>query len=189
MLPEAACPASGRYLYADELYANSTLKIMQADCIRRYQKWEKDAAYNTFVHWARQANEAAVFTWRAYADLVLPKRFDCIFYVDNPQEHLLVSYTLSQSVIDLGGGLPIGRIEHGYKHICVLTFEQAVPAILHLLHQSEGNVSTVPVRGAFQLGFCQAADLPAITAEHDRIAQLRAQYGAEWWKYDEEIMP
>ena len=187
MQTEAECPASARYLYADELYTDNALQLLRADCIRRYQKREKDAAFDTFVQWTRQPNEAVVYTWNAYADLVLPKRFDCIFHVNNPREHLLVSYLLTQSIIDLGGGFPISSVEHGHKHICVLTFEQTVPAILQLLHRLEGNVSTVPLRGAFRLGFCQTADLPAITAEHERIARLRRQYGTEWWKYDEEM--
>lgn len=189
MQTEAECPANTRYLYADELYTDSALQLLQADCIRRYQKWEKNAAYETFVQWKRQASEAVVFTWHAYADLVLPKQLDCIFHVDNPQEHLLVSYTLTQSIISLGGGLPISSVEHGHKHICVLTFEQEVPAMFQLLHRLEGTASTVSLRDAFKLGFCQAADLPAITAAHERITQLRAQYGPHWWKHDAEIMP
>jgi len=198
MQTEAECPARARYLHADELYTDGALQLLRAGCIRRYQKREKDAAsetfvhwtrqaYNTFVQWTRQPNEVVVYTWYAYADLALPKRFDCIFHVDNPREHLLVSYLLTQSVIDLGGGFPISSVEHGHKHICVLTFEQEVPAIFQLLHRLEGNVSTMPLRGAFQLGFCQVADLPAITAARERTARLRAQYGANWWKYDEEM--
>lgn len=137
------------------------------------------------MDWTRQPNEVVVFTWHAYADLALPKQFDCVFHVDNPQEFLVASYMLTQSVINLAGGLPINRIEHGHKHSCVLTFDQEVPAVFQLLHQTDGKFSAEPPRGAFKLGFCQAADLPAIAAEHERIAKLRAQHGAMWWKFEE----
>ena len=187
MRTEAESPADARYLYTDEFYSDTALKVMQADCVHRYQHWGKDAAYSTFVHWARQPNEVAVFTWHAYADLALPKQFNCIFHVDNPREFLLISYTLTQSIILLGGGLPIGRIEHGHKHICVITFAQEVPAIFNLLHKEDGSFRTPP-EGRKRLGFCAATDLPAITAEEERIAQLRTQYGAQWWKYDESLI-
>ncbi len=188
MQTEAQCPAGARYLYTDEFYSDAALRAMQADCVHRYQPWGKDAAYSTFVHWTRQANELAVFTWPAYADLALPKAFDCLFHVDNPREHLLVHYELTQSIINLAGGLPINRLEHGHKHIAILTFAQEVPAVFQLLHKSEGKFSTEPPKGAFRLGFCQAADLPAIIVEHERIAQLRAQHGPDWWKYDDESL-
>jgi len=38
MQTEAECPARARYLCADELYTDSALQLLQADCIRRYQK-------------------------------------------------------------------------------------------------------------------------------------------------------
>jgi hypothetical protein len=180
MRTEAECPPEARYLYTDELYSDQALHLMQADCVRRYRPWSQDAAYHNFVNWTRQANEAVVFTWHAYADLVLPKQFDCLFHVDSPEKHLLVRYALTQSVINLAGGLPIGRLEHGHKHICVLTFEQEVPAVFQLLHQLAGRTTPEPPGNSFKLGFCQASDLPAIAAEHARVARLRAQHGALW---------
>jgi hypothetical protein len=189
MRSEAQCPPSARYLYADELYTDSTLKLLQADCRRQYQNRAKDAAYATFVQWTHQANEVAVFTWNAYADLVLPKRFDCLFHVDNPQQHQLVSYELIQSALNLAGFYPLNSVEHGHKHLCVFRFEQEIPTVFQLLPVLEGSPMAAPPPGAFKLGFCQAADLPAIIEEHERVARLRAQYGPQWWKHDEEMWP
>ena len=187
MQTEAQCPASARYLDADELYSDATLKLLQAECVQQFQNRPTDAAYHTFVQWTRQANEVAVFTWNAYADLAIPKQFDCVFHVDNPNEHLLIRYELVQSAINLGGFWPINRVEHGHKHLCVFRFEQEVPAVFQLLPNLQGSVPKAPPPGASMLGFCQAADLPAIIAEHGRTAQLRAQYGAQWWKFDEQL--
>jgi hypothetical protein len=189
MRSEAQCPASARYLYADELYTDSALHRIKADCRHWYQNRAKSAAYATFINWTRQPNEAAVFTRYAYADLMLPKRFDCLFHFDNPQQHLLVSYELTQSALVLGGFHPLNSLEHGHKHLCVFEFEHEVPAVLQLLPVLEDSPAAAPPTGAFKLGFCQATDLPAIVAEHERIARLRAQYGPQWWKHDEEMWP
>lgn len=189
MRSEAQCPPCARYLFADELYTDSTLRLLQADCRRWYQNRAKSAAYDTFVQWTRQANEVAVFTQYAYADLVLPKQFDCLFHFHNPQQHQLVRYELTQSALSLGGFHHLHSVEHGHKHLCVFRFEQEIPVVFQLLPVLGDNPVAAPPLGAFKLGFCQATDLPAIIEEHERVARLRAQYGPQWWQHDEEMWP
>jgi hypothetical protein len=184
MLPETKCPSEARYLQSDEYYSVEALKTFQADCMRQYQSKQKSGAYERFLNWECQTNELLIFTWKAYADLVVPRQFDCVFLLTNPKEYITVSYELTQSILSLGGLHPINSVEHGHKHFCVLTFEQEVPAIFRRLHREDGCYCT-PLAGREQLGLCMVRDLPAITERLEKVAKLRSQHGNEWWKYDE----
>lgn len=170
-------------MFSDEYYSDEALRTFQSDCVRQYQNREKGEAYERFVNWTQQANELPIFTGNAYADLVVPKRFDCIFRLANPREYVLEIYELSQSVLLLGGLHTFNSVEHGHKHLCVLAFAQEVPAIFRRLHQEDGTYRT-PFANREKLGFCMAHDLPAITERLEKVAQLRSQHGNEWWKYD-----
>jgi len=183
MLTEAACSSKGRYLVAQEFYSDAAIKIWQHECVQRHKNQPKTTEYDAYVRWQRQANEIAVFTLYAYADFAIPKQFDCIFHVDNPSKHLLVSFRLTQSILE--AWLPLTHINHGHKHLSVFMFGHAVPAIFQVLHEAEGKSSTVSNAQAM-LGFCQAADLPAIMAEAKRVAQLKAQFGTSWWEHNTE---
>jgi hypothetical protein len=151
--------------------------------VQRCKNQPKSSKYNAYIRWQRQPNELAVCTLYAYADFAIPKQFDCIFHVDNPREHLLPKFTLTQAIHE--AWLPLAHVDHGHKHLCVFTFEGEVPAIFQFLHQEESKFSTVP-KGQAMLGFCQAADLPAITAEAERVARLKAQFGTKWWEHDRQ---
>jgi hypothetical protein len=183
MLSETDCPPEGRYLQSDEYYSDDALKVLQADCVRQHLNQAKNDAYEQFVNWTRQANELLVLTWNAYADLVVPHQFDCIFRLADPREYVLVNYELTQAILNLGGLHPIHTVEHGHKHLFVLTFQQEVPAIFLRLHREDGVYRT-PLANREQIGFCVARDLPAITKRLEKVAQLEALRGNEWWKYD-----
>ncbi|HEX8329161.1 MAG TPA: hypothetical protein VF629_16630 [Hymenobacter sp.] len=184
MLSETACPAYARYLYTDEYYTNDAIKTFQADCTRQHQGRKKGDGYERFVNWTRQGNELLIFTGRAYADLIVPKKFNGIFRLASPREYQLVNFELTQSILLLGGLHPFNSIELGHKHLCVLTFEEEVPALFGRLHKEDGSYRA-PIENREQLGFCNARDLPAITERLEKVAQLRSQYGKEWWNYDE----
>jgi hypothetical protein len=184
MLSETACPAYARYLYTDEYYTDEALKTFQADCARQHQGRKKGNDCERFVTWKRQPNELLIYTGRAYADLIVPKKFNCIFRLASPREYQLVTVELTQSILLLGGLHPFNSVEDGHKHLCVLTFEEEVPALFGRLHKEDGSYCT-PIENREQLGFCNARDLPAITERLEKVAQLRLQYGREWWKHDD----
>ena len=73
-------------------------------------------------------------------------------------------------------------VEHGHKHVLVLTFLEKLPAILALL-PSELNRG---IDGAIRLGLCSSADFSAIAERTLKVLSLSAQYGAYWWKHDPE---
>lgn len=184
MQKEAQCPSNARYLFADELFADAAIKIWQQECISRCKgkKVVGEQVYTDYVRWVRRENEVAVFTLYAYADLTIPKKLDCIFQLDNPQNNLRVNYVLTQCIWE--AWVPLHGLDHGHKHLCVFEFDQKVPGILNLLHRQEGKFSTVPLKQT-KLGFCQSADFPAITEELERINKLKTQYGTKWWEHDE----
>jgi hypothetical protein len=180
MQPEAQAAPETRYLFADTMYADAAIRVLQSDYRRNCNEKQKGEAYYRFINWVRKPNEVFVYTLYAYADLDLPKKFNCIFYCDNPRYYVLTDYQLTQSV--LNGWFPYDGIGHGHKHICVFSFEGEVPGILNLLYQENGQF-TDPPKSRHLLGFCDVRDLPAITARKEKDAQLKQQYGANWMDY------
>jgi hypothetical protein len=85
-------PPSGRFLLADGLLTDRAIHFIQAECLRRNRGEEVTAAYQQFANWVRQANQVALFTLYAYADLAVPKKYDCLFNYDDPAQFVQVVY-------------------------------------------------------------------------------------------------
>ena len=131
MLSEDQSSSSDRCLYIDSVWSDGLIKAAQHECIKRFADREKDAFYHRFITWKRTENEMAVFTLYAYADLSIPKSFDCIFRIDNPRAFVNVSCQLTQSIWEVWA--PLGSIDHGHKHLVILEFENKVPDIFRFL--------------------------------------------------------
>ena len=87
----------------------------------------------------------------AYADLKIPKQFDCIFELENPLNFITTKFILIQLILE--GWYPLDSMEHGCKHLCIFEFEEQMPAILDKLHIARNEFSNVP-KGASELGIC-----------------------------------
>lgn len=98
MRTEEQCIPSERFLFADEYFSDKAVAIWQSECIKRCKDKQKEEAYERYINWVRKENEIAVFTLYAYADFDIPKKFDIIFYLDNPSEFLKIDYELTQSI-------------------------------------------------------------------------------------------
>ena len=185
MRNEADCKPQERFLFTDELFSDESIAIWKGECISRVQSrnLEKGAAYERFINWNKSKNEVALFTLYAYADLKIPKQFDCIFDLRNPSNFALTRFTLIQSIYE--GWYPIDSIEDGHKHLCVFEFDEKLPDILDGLHVAKGKFLRVP-KGALKLGICQSTDFNEIRSRQEQMNDLREKHGAEWWKYDEE---
>jgi hypothetical protein len=183
MHSEEQCKLSERYLYTDAYWSDEAIEIWQKECIKRFAEREKDSYYYKYINWKRRENEIAVFTMYAYADFTIPKYFDCIFHIDNPDFFLNVGFQLTQSIWE--GWAPIGNIEHGHKHLVVLEFIDKVPDIFNTLYLEKNKFSGVPYPH-FALGLCQFSDLPEITIRHKKVKSLKERYGETWWQFDVE---
>lgn len=183
MRSEEQCKPSERYLYTDSNWSDAAIEIWQKECIKRFTEREKDNYYYKYINWKRRENEIAVFTMYSYADFSIPKYFDCIFHIDNPEFFLNVGFKLTQSIWE--GWAPIGNIEHGHKHLVVLEFADKVPAIFKNLYLVKNKFSGVPYPH-FALGLCQLSDLPEITKRQNKVKSLKERYGKTWWQYDDE---
>lgn len=183
MRPEEQSKPMERYLYADSCFSESVIKMWQEECIKRFTNREKDDHYYQFINWKRSENEVAVYTRYAYADFSIPRYFNCIFHIDNPESYLYVGFHLSQSIWE--GWAPIGSIEDGHKHLVVLEFADKVPDIFNKLHLEKSKHSSVSYPH-FALGLCQLADLPEIIKRHIKVKSLKQQYGDTWLQHDNE---
>lgn len=95
---EAQCPPDGRFLLADELLTDRAIRFIQAECVRRNRGKELTSAYQQFVSWVLQANQVTFFTLYAYADLTVPKKYNCLFNYDDPAQFVRVTYELTHSI-------------------------------------------------------------------------------------------
>lgn len=159
MRSENECEPHQRYLFAGACFSDKAIAAWQAECMERCRHRQKGGAYDRYINWTRKENEIAVFTLYAYADFDIPKKFDLIFHLDNPKEFLKVNYQLTQSIHE--AWFPIDEVGHGHKHLCVFSFEGALPGILNTLHKEDTRFSTAP-GGQKSLGFCNSKDFEAI---------------------------
>jgi hypothetical protein len=182
MQTEAQCSPSARFLLADVLFTDHGIRIIQKEFIRRNQGRQVTAAYEEFASWTVQPNQVMLFTWHAYADLALPKAFDCLFNYDEPAQYTRVSCELIHCLWE--GWFPLGSVEHGHKHIGVFTFPDQMPDLLHSLYQEDGSFSSQSLHKPM-IGLCNFTDFGAITSALTRRANLKEAYGGDWWKYDD----
>ena len=182
MQTEEQCSPDQRYLFAQEYFSDNAIAIWQAECVKRCRDLEKGAPYESYIHWKRKENEIAVFTLYAYADLALPQKFDILFRPDDPKEFLQTDYELVQSIHE--AWLPMNRLNHGHKHLCVFSFDRALPGILNTLHRGDKKFTTAP-KGQKLLGFCHSRDFGAITKRIEKTTELKKRFGNNWWEHDE----
>lgn len=133
MRTEEQCKPNQRFLFSDEYFSDKAIAIWQSECVKRCKAKDKGNAYEKYVNWTRQENEIAVFTLYAYADFNIPKQFDIIFHLDNPNEFLRIDYELTQSIYE--AWFPSNTVEHGHKHLCIFSFDKTLPAIFKILHK------------------------------------------------------
>ncbi len=161
MRREEDCEPEGKYLIADRIISNNLLESLKKEASSRFEphKLGNDKEYELYINWNKGDNEIVLFTWYAYADFKIPKKFDCIFELDNPDNFIIADFRLTQSIYEFY--YPIDSIEHGHKHICVFKFKNNIPEIIDRLYVANLN-STTPQDNSMKLGFCQSADFEAI---------------------------
>ena len=182
MQKEVNCKPSERFLQAVMKFSDKTIKAWKSETRRRCK--ERNELYGKFMNWERQENEVAVFTTYAYADLSIPKGFDCIFSYDNPTMYIQTAFVLTQSIWE--GWYPIDNIEHGHKHLCILTFENQIPGILDQLHYETGKYSTWTWDDKKVLGLCQMTDIQSIIARQHKKTKLKELHGDNWNDFDDQ---
>lgn len=169
MRSEQECKPIERYLFTEELFSDESIAYWQDECNSRVKSrnLEEEQCYDKFINWKRKDNEIALFTLYAYADFKIPKRFDCVFDLDNPLRFELTDMILTQSIYE--GWYPIDSIEDGHKHLCVFEFEDKIPKLISELYVTTGKYSNVPKK-TFRLGICQMNDFEEIKkALHIRL--------------------
>ncbi len=181
MRTEKECNSAHRFLFTDELLSDEQIGYVKEDVIKRYNNEVKDKYYKKFINWQRKKNEIVLYTLYAYADLKLPKTFDCLFNLNNPKEYSDCKFKLTQSLYE--GSYPVESIEDGHKHICVFEFDNKIPDILNKLHIAKGKNYELP-KNAFMIGICNSVDYISIRKYRENYLMLREKYGNSWWKYD-----
>ncbi|MBC7863543.1 MAG: dienelactone hydrolase family protein [Bacteroidia bacterium] len=130
--------------------------------------------------WKKSPDELVVYSSYAYADVNLPKKFDCVFEEKNPENYRLINTEIRQSIWN--GTHPCDFIEHGHNHIFVLGFEKEMDELWSKLPE----VGSDAVLGSFNLGLCNSDDLSFISERIKKVAKLRDLYGTDYWKHDME---
>ena len=117
----------------------------------------KDDAYFTFMNWQRAANEMAVVSGYAFADMLLPVHADTLFLLSEPGQFHHESFSITQAIFN--GWVPTDHIAAGHKHVLILQFTGPLPGIL----QSLSSDFQLHNKNEKHLGICLRTDLQAIT--------------------------
>lgn len=166
------------------VFSDRTIKAWKEETVKRCNDKEKNVAYERFLNWTRQENEIAVFTTYAYADFDIPKKFNCIFHYDNPELYIQTNYTLTQSIFE--GWYPTNFIDHGHKHLCILTFENSVPDVFNRMHYETEKYSAWTWDDKNVLGLCQMEDIQNIIGRRHKETKLKELHGDNWYELDDE---
>ena len=142
MRTEEQCKPSERYLFADTYFTDNAITLWKTESVKRCIDKPKGDAYKRYVDWQRKDNEIAIFTLNAYADIIIPKKFDIIFQTDDPSNFIKLDYELTQSIHE--AWFPVDSMNEGHKHLCIFIFDGIVPDILNLLHKENERFSTLP---------------------------------------------
>ena len=157
MLPEKDTNPSERYLLCNAMFPDKLLVTIKSDVQKFMRSREKDVRYHHFMNWTRQENEIAVLTLYAYADIPLPRQYDLIFQIGQPDNYVIIDYTITQAVIN--GWTTVDQLDHGHKHIAIVQFPEGIPSIIDLLPPFSTKQAA---QKGNQLGFCTTTDFAFI---------------------------
>jgi hypothetical protein len=184
MLTEEKSDPSDRFLLAITFISNERIKSVLNNRIRRNATDnESSIACDTYDKWKPLNNEILVYTTYAYADIELPKAFNCVFEYNNPDNYIVSDFKITQAFFDLGGYWPCRRLDHGHKHFCVLTFEHKVPGMFSRLKEL-GRGWNNDIDG---LGLCDYTCFEQIRQRIKKINALKKLHGSDYWKFENDI--
>lgn len=172
MLKEIDSIIEDRYLLALCRFGEKNIDLYQKRCYNEYNHKNllKDDNYYNFVNWREKFDEVALFTTYAYADLDLPKKFDCIFNYQNPEVYIEIEMILTQSIWE--AYIPLDHISHGHKHLVIFNFESNIPEIIYdLYEENEEKISLF--QDSLKLGFCLKKDFAKIKSS--KVNRLRTK--------------
>ena len=186
MRSEEACNANERFLATGiQLSPEATRHLQQSGrTFVKERNLKTDALHHQFMDWSPTQREIALDTIYAYADFKIPKSFDCVFELDQPENVVFTPIELTQALFN--SWYAMDNIAHGHKHTCVFRFEDGIPEVMNELYLSDGK--EVPPLRLKMLGFCTRKDLPAIQKRQTYIKKLEKKHGHNWWKYYDEYI-
>lgn len=153
-----------RYLIASDVIADNTIKPWKNHCIRVSMGKKRDQYYQKFIRWRKKKNELVMATESPYADLDIPKTFNCVFNLYNPSNFIKIPISMIHAICD--GWLPKGQLVYGHKHIVVFRFQNAIPKVVHKLKNGD-TIKRGPKEQKIKLGFCQYEDFKYISDKLD----------------------
>lgn len=159
MRTENACPPEERFLMIDAYFSESGIADCRQTVIKRFTNKEKNVQYQSFISWKKKENQLLLASFRAYADFTLPKTYNCVFNVRNPEEFVLVTVRIFQTLCN--GWIPSDEVYHGNNQTYLLEFEPEIPGLIFRLHKEEAYQPTAPIDG-LRLGICNQNDFPDI---------------------------
>ncbi len=157
MLSEGKSKIENRFLTTECRFSSTAIDIWKQETQIRCKA--KDAYYNNYMNWQQGDNEMALFTYYAYADLSIPKKFDCLFDYKNPDRYVESNMILKHAIWE--GWFPINAMEHGHKHLAIFEFEATIPEIIFELYKENNKYAQIP-DNALCLGICELANYEAI---------------------------
>ncbi len=119
----------------------------------------------SYYKWNKSDNEIIAYCGYGYCDMPIPKTYNCLFDLDNPDQPIEVNAEVKHSIWN--GILPIDSIEHGHKIICIISFNDDLPDMVKRIPKWKYFESGKYRYGQF--GLCDRQDLELIIAKNKRV--------------------
>jgi len=119
-----------------------------------------------YLDWIPSNNQLIAYTGYGYCDLSIPKTYNYFIDLKDPNKSRPIHTRVIFAIWN--GHLPLDKIEHGHKTICVIEFQNGIPnELTGLVGMSEyANTKT-----SLRFGLCNKDDLELIHKKWISVAK------------------
>jgi hypothetical protein len=157
MIEERKVLINERFLIIDSYFLKETIDEIKAYLLAGHVKVIYQEGHDKFINWQPNSREIALLSMYAYADFEIPRAFDIIFELNNPDNFIEVHCTITQAIFN--GWAAVDSVEHGSKHVIIVRFEAEIPDFLNQLMPFDKHRYQLD----YHFAFCKKDDFLAIS--------------------------
>jgi hypothetical protein len=131
MIEENKVPINERFLTIDSYFLEETIDEIKAYLFAGHVRVIYQEGHDKFINWQPNSREIALLSMYAYADFEIPRAFNIIFELNNPDNFIEVDFTITQAIFN--GWAAVDSVGHGNKHVIIVRFEAKISDFLNQL--------------------------------------------------------
>ena len=109
---------------------------------------------NDYLDWTQSNNEIIAYTGYGYYDADVPKTYDYLLDLENPEHGQRVKAKIKFGI--WSNWMPLDTIERGHKTICIIEFDSTVPNELLMLPNLDNWIANK--NSSLRFGLCDRKD-------------------------------